>query len=98
MPGSLGVEAVQEAMRVFAFDQGLGSALQSPSFSLDERAFQWKYRGQILNTTRAMSLEVDIRRIEQDQHGTVLAGEASLWADGIRIYLLTNVAIRITQG
>ncbi len=98
MPGSLGVEAILEAMRIFALDQGIGSALSRPSFSLDENFLQWKYRGQILKTTRSMFLEVDILSIEQDDRGIVIAGNASLWADGIRIYLVKNAAVRIKQG
>ncbi len=98
MPGSLGVEAILEAMRIFALDQGIGSDLNNPSFSLDDNFFQWKYRGQILKTTRTMFLEVDILSIEQDERGFVLAGDASLWADGIRIYLVKNAAVRVKQG
>jgi 3-hydroxymyristoyl/3-hydroxydecanoyl-(acyl carrier protein) dehydratase len=98
MPGSLGIEAILEAMRVFAIDQGLGSNFANASFSLDEQSFQWKYRGQILKTVRSMYVEININRIEQDQKGIAISGDASLWADDIRIYLAKNAAIRITQG
>ena len=98
MPGSLGVEAILEAIRIFALDQKFGSQLQNPSFSLVENAFQWKYRGQILRAVRTMFLDVDIRRIEQDSQGIIIAGDASLWADDIRIYMVKNAAVRIKQG
>ena len=98
MPGSLGVEAILEAMRIFAIDQGLGSALPGASFSLEEGSFQWKYRGQILRTVRTMYLEINIGLIEQDHNGITVTGDASLWADDIRIYLVKNAAIRIRQG
>ena len=98
MPGSLGIEAILEAMRVFALDQRLDTKIHNPSFSLDECSFQWKYRGQILRTVQTMFLEVDIRRKEQDSRGIVVAGDASLWADDMRIYLVKNAAVRITQG
>jgi 3-hydroxymyristoyl/3-hydroxydecanoyl-(acyl carrier protein) dehydratase len=98
MPGSLGVEAILESMRIFALEQGYAATLQHASFSLDESLLQWKYRGQILKTTQTMLLEVDIRRVEQDQSGIVIAGDASLWADSIRIYQVKNAAIRILRG
>ena len=45
-----------------------------------------------------MYLEINIGLIEQDHNGITVTGDASLWADDIRIYLVKNAAIRIRQG
>ncbi len=99
MPGSLGVEAVLEALRAFAIAQGYGSADAQPSFELVEGLpFYWKYRGQILPTTKEMLLEVQVRRIDETPRSVEIEGEANLWAGPIRIYQFNNAAMRIAKG
>lgn len=98
MPGSLGVEAILEAMRVFAIEQGYGSEFHRSVFGLGENSLQWKYRGQILQTTHTMSIEVNIHSVVKNPHEITIIGDASLWSDQIRIYEVKNAEIRITQG
>jgi 3-hydroxymyristoyl/3-hydroxydecanoyl-(acyl carrier protein) dehydratase len=99
MPGSLGVEAILEAMQVFALQQDLGRELQNPRFDLvPDQTMDWKYRGQILQKTKMMKLEVHLTRIERFASEVRVMGEASLWADRIRIYELKNVGIRLVEG
>jgi 3-hydroxymyristoyl/3-hydroxydecanoyl-(acyl carrier protein) dehydratase len=99
MPGSLGVEAILEALRIFALAQGLGADYERPVFQwVDQHPFYWKYRGQILATTGQMFLEIQVRRVEETPDGIELAGDASSWAGRIRIYHAKNVAIRIVKG
>lgn len=99
MPGSLGVEAILEALRAFAIFQGLGAEYEHPVFRwLDQHPFYWKYRGQILANTGQMFLEIQVGRVEATPSGIELEGDASLWAGHIRIYHAKNVAIRIAEG
>jgi 3-hydroxymyristoyl/3-hydroxydecanoyl-(acyl carrier protein) dehydratase len=99
MPGSLGVEAVLEALRAFALAEGLGAATAQQQFELrDGLPFFWKYRGQVMPDAGKMQLEIQVRRKEQTAQGTEIEGDASLWAGPIRIYLLKNLAIRIAKG
>lgn len=99
MPGSLGVEAILEAMQVFALQQDLGRELQNPRFDLvPDQTMDWKYRGQILQKTKIMKLEVHLTRIERTTSEVRVMGDASLWADRIRIYELKNVGIRLVEG
>ena len=48
MPGSLGVEAMLQAMQVYALHLDLGKHFKNPRFLhfLDRKTI-WKYRGQI---------------------------------------------------
>ncbi len=99
MPGSLGVEAILEAMRAFAIDQGLGNGMARPAFELvDGLPFAWKYRGQILQSAGQMTLEVHLRQVNVGERGVELIGDASLWAGRIRIYQVKNAAIRVAKG
>jgi 3-hydroxymyristoyl/3-hydroxydecanoyl-(acyl carrier protein) dehydratase len=99
MPGSLGVEAILEAMRAFAIDQGLGREFNTPRFDLVESLpFAWKYRGQILQNAGQMRLEVHLHPAVQEGEALILSGDASLWAGKVRIYHVKNAAIRIVKG
>ena len=99
MPGSLGVEAILEAMQAFALEQDVGRSFRSPRFDLAPlHTIAWKYRGQILPTHKMMKLEVHLTRIERLVDQVLLVGDASLWADGIRIYEVKDAAVRLVEG
>ena len=69
MPGSLGVEAILQAMQVFALQQDLGKDFKSPKFvQLPNHKTVWKYRGQILLHVKEMHLEVHIKTIEKREN------------------------------
>ncbi len=95
MPGSLGIEAIVQAMRVFA--------------SLEEKPFKtvyfpagqemtWKYRGQVLQTNKRMQLEVHFRKNWLESGVRYLSGDASLWADDRRIYEIHNMSLAIPES
>jgi PfaB family protein len=99
MPGSLGVEAIIEAMQVFALEQNLGGQFKSPRFGqLAGHKVSWKYRGQIGPQNRLMSLEIHITCIEKSPDRVVITGDASLWKDGLRIYEVKQVALVISEA
>ena len=51
-PGSLGIEALLQALQALAIEQGLGSGLVAPRFETQATgvAMKWKYRGQVVPT------------------------------------------------
>ena len=99
MPGSLGVEAISEAMQVYALHCGLGRELRSPHFApLVGQRTSWKYRGQILPSAGLMRLEAHISRIEQRDGQIVLRADASLWRDQLRIYEVRELGLAIVEG
>ncbi len=99
MPGSLGVEAMLEVLQAFALEQDLGQGFKSPRFEMvAQHTTAWKYRGQILPTHKMMKLEVHLTRIERSADQVLLVGNASLWADGTRIYEVRDAAIRLVEG
>ncbi len=99
MPGSLGVEAILQAMQVYALQQDLGSRFKSPCFgTVPNHQTVWKYRGQIVSTNEEMALEVHIKQVEHHDQQCVLIGDASLWKESMRIYEIRDAAIRIAEA
>jgi hypothetical protein len=58
----------------------------------------WKYRGQILQSAKMMKIEVHLTRVERSVGQVLLMGDASLWADRIRIYEIKDAGIRLVEG
>ena len=96
MPGSLGVEAILEAMQVFALENGIGTEFSDPHFTHpDAHKTTWMYRGQMGPNDGKMSLEVDITDIVNKSNQITIIGDASLWKNNIRIYHVKQVALQI---
>lgn len=95
MPGSLGVEAILQAMRIHALYLDLGSAMASPHFTHVPGKTQWLYRGQITPDNETMDLEVHIKSIKSEKGRIIVKADANLWKNRLRIYHVTNAAIAI---
>ena len=99
MPGSLGVEAILQAMQTFALQQDLGKDFTSPKFvQLKNHKTVWKYRGQILWKPAEMNLEVHIKAIEKRGDQLAIIGDAYLWNGKMRIYQVTDLALGIEEA
>jgi 3-hydroxymyristoyl/3-hydroxydecanoyl-(acyl carrier protein) dehydratase len=98
MPGSLGVEAILQAMQIYALDQDLGAQLNSPRFEqvLDHQIV-WKYRGQITPDNERMQLEVHISQVDRREGEVTILGDASLWKNDLRIYEVKQIALRLVE-
>lgn len=99
MPGSLGVEALLQALKAYAVAAGLAVRFSRPRFApaAGSRTV-WKYRGQIVRTDREMVVEVHVTEVRTEDDRTVVAGDGSLWKDGLRIYHATGLAVAVTEG
>ena len=96
MPGSLGVEAMLEALQLFALQQELSDGLSRVCFrQLTPHKTVWKYRGQILTTDSELSLELHIKTIDRTDASVRLTADASLWKGPLRIYTVTDLAVLI---
>lgn len=96
MPGSLGVEAMIQAMQAFCILEDLGNNYVDPCFKqLENHQTVWKYRGQIVPENKYMSLEIHIISITENNGHKIVIAEGSLWKENIRIYEIKNLAITI---
>lgn len=100
MPGSLGVEAILEAMQTFALANKVGDRVPSPHFGPVPGAppVTWRYRGQITPKNQVMELEVHLKPIQRQPDRVVLTGDASLWVDGLRIYEINQLSLGIFRS
>ena len=99
MPGSLGLEAMLQAMQAFSILENLGDKYRNPCFKqLENHQTIWKYRGQIVPDNTCMSLEIHITSITENNNQTVVIGEGSLWKENIRIDEIKNLAFAITEA
>ncbi|ACL02758.1 Beta-hydroxyacyl-(acyl-carrier-protein) dehydratase FabA/FabZ [Desulfatibacillum aliphaticivorans] len=98
MPGSLGVEAMLQALQVFAVQQGLGREFASPYFTQMTDSIVWKYRGQIIPSNERMTLELHVKSVEQGPGAIVIKADGNLWKDNIRIYEVSDVGFCIRDA
>ncbi|WP_326779507.1 hypothetical protein OG481_00265 [Streptomyces longwoodensis] len=96
MPGSLGVEAILQALRLYVLEQGLAEGIERPRFALATNVpMSWKYRGQILRHDGELRFDVHVKEVRRDGDRLVVIADADLWKPGLRIYELTDVAIEV---
>jgi len=98
MPGSLGVEAILQATRLFALHFDLGRHMISPRFANVPGKTRWLYRGQITPDNQRMDIEVHIKKILTEETRLVVTADANLWKDGLRIYEVTDAAVAIVES
>jgi 3-hydroxymyristoyl/3-hydroxydecanoyl-(acyl carrier protein) dehydratase len=99
MPGSLGVEAIVQALQALALETGLTQPFRSPRFGHAPGVeTAWKYRGQIVEGASTMAVEAHVTGVHQREDEVVLLAEASLWCDGLRIYEVRDLSLRIAEA
>ncbi len=99
-PGSLGIEAMIQALQLFMLQAGMDDGIVAPRFEAIgmETELTWKYRGQVLPHHRTVHTTIEITAAGRDERGAWATCEASLWSDGRRIYEATNLGMRIVPG
>ena len=98
MPGSLGIEAVIQALQAWLVDSRAADDLEEPEFVVPAGVeFTWRYRGQILAGDGEMTLEVHIREVRRKAGRVRVIADASLWKPGLRIYELDGIAAELRE-
>ena len=99
-PGSLGIEAMIQALQLAMIESGLGQDLTEPRFEslATDRPLTWKYRGQVMPSNRLITTEIELTEVSEDERGVYALADAWLWVDGKRIYSATNLGMRIVAG
>jgi PfaB family protein len=99
MPGSLGIESVLQALRLFALHQDLGARFNSPRFThRPGQPMAWKHGGQIVPEDEQMEVHVHIKEIDRTPERVTVEGDGSVWKKGIRIYEIRNAAICLEEA
>jgi 3-hydroxymyristoyl/3-hydroxydecanoyl-(acyl carrier protein) dehydratase len=99
-PGSLGLEAMLQALQVLALELDLGVGVAEPYFEAIARdvPHTWKYRGQVTPANRRVTVDLELTERGVDTRGPYLVGAGSLWVDGKRIYTATGLGVRVVSA
>lgn len=92
-PGSLGLEAMLQLMKVFASEVWPGVTEFSPMVAQEPHI--WLYRGQVIPHNRDVVVEVDITRRDDDL-GLIIAN-GKLAVDGLIIYEMRDFRLKATR-
>ncbi|WP_437648435.1 beta-ketoacyl synthase N-terminal-like domain-containing protein [Sorangium sp. So ce362] len=98
-PGSLGIEAMLQTIQFWMLHHDLHAGLADPRFEpvMTGHEHSWRYRGQVLPSSRRVTVETDILEVGRDDRGPFVIAESYLWVDGLRIYGAT-LGVRIVDG
>ncbi len=101
MPGTLGVEAILQLLKAFIIEdnsEALGQ-FKNPRFETVATSvlLDYKYRGQIIPTNKLVTMELDIKEKIVENNGYLVTAEGYLWVDGLRIYQIKNIGVRVVE-
>jgi 3-hydroxymyristoyl/3-hydroxydecanoyl-(acyl carrier protein) dehydratase len=96
-PGSLGLEAMLQALELLLLERGLAFGLESPRFEALALGtpLSWKYRGQVLPENEHVVVDVHVTSITEDARGRLVVADGSTWVDGKRIYQASGLSVRL---
>jgi len=99
-PGSLGIEALLQLLQYFMLDSGMDIDVDLARFEpmLLGAPMVWKYRGQVTPNNSLIMTVMEITEIGVDDRGPFVIGAGSLWCDGLRIYEVSNMGMRLVSG
>ncbi|MEQ8556934.1 MAG: beta-ketoacyl synthase N-terminal-like domain-containing protein [Henriciella sp.] len=98
-PGSLGLDMLVQLLARAADLKGAGAGFDHPVWEpiAPGNEVAWTYRGQVTPTAKQVTATVEIDHIETGEDGTTILGTGSLWVDGLRIYEMRGVSIRVRE-
>jgi 3-oxoacyl-(acyl-carrier-protein) synthase/3-hydroxymyristoyl/3-hydroxydecanoyl-(acyl carrier protein) dehydratase len=91
-PGSLGIEALTQLVQFWMLETGSTGSRFEPL--MVGRPVTWKYRGQVVPSSRRITTEIEIVETGTDERGRYAIARGSLWVDGKRIYELYDLGVR----
>lgn len=98
-PGSLGIEAMIQLIQFYILDKGYHKKMNNPSFEpiAITNETEWKYRGQVTPKNKLISVDFEVKEINEEQGSVTVIGEARLWVDGLKIYHALQIGMRIIE-
>lgn len=94
-PGSLGIEALLQLLQFFMLDTNMAAPGAEFEPIMLGTPMSWKYRGQVTPKNSLISSTMEITEVGSDERGPFVIGTGSLWCDGLRIYEVSNMGMRL---
>ncbi len=100
MPGTLGIESMNQLLQFYMLHSGLDAGLETPRFEVltQSSSLSWKYRGQVLPHRKLVTVEVEIREVIREGGNVAAIADGWLWVDGVRIYQCSGLAGRFVSA
>ncbi|MGB3484680.1 MAG: beta-ketoacyl synthase N-terminal-like domain-containing protein [Mycobacterium sp.] len=96
-PGSLGLEAMQQAARAAVRLSGLadnGSEFEPVAAG---ESFSWKFRGQVVPTNKRTRSEIEIVSATREDRGVLVLFNGAFWVDDLCIYETKGMGVRVVE-
>jgi 3-hydroxymyristoyl/3-hydroxydecanoyl-(acyl carrier protein) dehydratase/1-acyl-sn-glycerol-3-phosphate acyltransferase len=99
-PGSLGLEAVIQTLQAYMLERRCDTGFRLPRFEpvANNARISWTYRGQVVPHNKKVTILLEVTELNRDTTGAFAKATASLWVDGMKIYALPEVGMRIVEG
>jgi 3-hydroxymyristoyl/3-hydroxydecanoyl-(acyl carrier protein) dehydratase len=95
-PGSLGLEAMAQLLQFWMLHAGMHEGREGARFApVGCGPVEWKFRGQVLPTSKVVTVTAEITETTDNDEGATVAAEASLWVDGLCIYHARRLTMSI---
>jgi 3-hydroxymyristoyl/3-hydroxydecanoyl-(acyl carrier protein) dehydratase len=97
--GSLGVEAMIQLLQFYLIEKKMhegGKGVFEPIAT--EREVAWKYRGQVVPRNKGVQVEMEVTEAGCDERGPYAVADAWLWVDGMRIYHVRGLGVRVVPA
>ena len=87
-PGSLGLDAMVQALTQLVWMKGLHKGMKRPHLTTlaPEAPVKWSYRGQVTPERKTVTTVMEIISIEPRTNDLLVTARGSLWRDGLRVY------------
>lgn len=94
-PGSLGLEAMQQAARAAVKLSGLAADGSTFEPVAAGRSFSWKFRGQVIPTNTRTRSEIEITSVTREDDAVLVVFNGRFWVDELCIYETTQMGVRV---
>ena len=98
MPGSLGLEAMHQALELWCVHAGLGGGKRDATFSHELGKTAWKYRGQLTPKNKVLECEVHLKKVEKGAGKATVIADGYLVVDSLRVYEVIDMRLDIVSG
>jgi len=87
-PGSLGLDAMVQALTQLVWQKGLQHGMKKPHLTTlaPQAPIKWSYRGQVTPERKTVTSVMEILQIEERVEDILITARGSLWRDGLRVY------------
>lgn len=96
-PGSLGLDMLVQLLARAGDLKGLAARFENPVWEPIAEAHEvdWTYRGQVMPTAKQATPMVEILSVDEQPDATIVTGRGVLWVDGLKIYEMRKLSVRI---